>query len=300
MALDVPPRVGTQFRGQIYIAEQALGIGPHLRRCLGQQAGETMLDDGRGVAIGEHRHARRHRFEHRHVEAVFEARVGGMHEESVRCQQTFEIVPVGRRLHVRHVGIVTDDSHRKAGQRLLVKVPGQEDPLGRDVIGHAQSARHIARAREVGIGIGAVVYHHVRHAPRLRLRSRDRDGVAADGRQIRIEHGAHVARIELGVLLRHAPLKHFMQHQQLGRIHELRIQQIGDIVIDDAVVVCAGRAHLFECERARAGRKGAHAGVPALGVSTGETYHDVELGAEDTELVDPGFVAVEDEEFHAG
>jgi len=70
-------------------------------------------------------------------------------------------------------------------------------------------------------------------------------------------------------------------------------------VVDHAVVLHAAEADVVERDGARSLGEWAHALVPSARISTGKTDDDIELSPENTELVDPGLVAVEYEEFHA-
>src|SRR6266700_698439 len=87
-----------------------------------------------------------------------------------------------------------------------------------------------------------------------------------------------------------------MDYIQAGPFQGLYIQQVGQIVGDDATVGRPARQHFFQPNKTRVRWYRTHGLIPSSNVTAFQTDHHVHLLLEGTKLVYPGFMAIEDKQ----
>jgi hypothetical protein len=87
-----------------------------------------------------------------------------------------------------------------------------------------------------------------------------------------------------------------MDHQYARSDERADVEEVSEIVSDDAIVVFAGGEDIEERNEAGAGWDRAYRSVPSSSMAAGEIDDDVERAIEQSELVNPSFVAIEDQQ----
>ncbi len=114
-----------------------------------------------------------------------------------------------------------------------------------------------------------------------------------------VQHRNEFALLEVRRLVAKPRVDRVMHNQKLGRLDRRGDEQIRHVVADYPAPPDAGRREgVGEGKKPGPRRKRAHPVIPPGQLSAGQIDDDVQLGVQDAQLVNPGLVAVEDEEPH--
>jgi len=278
------------------VIEEAEGVGAEFRGIVGEETAGAVLDGRRGMAVAEDGKAGGHGFKRGGVVAVFELRMRGVNEKAMAPKDLLEIAPIAGGLDARKLGIAANESDRKIGEGGLMEIPEKSLWAAKNVVGNAQALGEIALPGKIVGRIHGERNDVVCEAPGESLQFRDGDDVNAAALHVLMDGAAELGRIAAGVLLEDHAFESEMDDEEARAGEGFDVEEISEIVSDDAIVGFTGSEDLIEVDEASEWRKGTDRFVPARGVAAREIHDDVQWHLQETQLVDPGFVAIEDEE----
>lgn len=281
--------------GERGIVEQQAGEAGEFGGIVGEEAAEGVLDGRAGMAIAENGEAGGHGFEGGHVVTVFEARVGGVNVEAMTAENFFEALPIARGGDAGEFVVAADESDGQGGEGALVKFPEENVFFARDVVGDAQAGGEIAAVGKIIAGVGGEGDDVIVEAPGFSFEVRYGHDVRADQFDVLMDGGAKFGGRRAAGLFESDAVERGVNDEEARGEDGFGVEKIAEVVGDDAIVG-GGRGESFrEADDAGVGGDGAHGFVPAVGVAAGKADDDVHGLIEDAQLVDPGFVAIEDE-----
>ena len=293
---DRPAGGLAQAGGQVAVGKELLGAAAQFSGVVREKAAHA-VDDRRGrMTVAHHRQAGGHRLERGHVVSVLAVGPGGVNVEAMAAEDALQVVPtvggadVGQ---VRVVGVVPHQADRQAPEGLLVEVPHQDVSSVLDVVRDPQARGRLAAVGRVVVGIDGKGDDVLGQSPTGGFQVRAGHGVAADEGEVLAKHRGEFLGWQVGVFFSGAALEGGVDDDQSRTGQMLDVQQVRDVVGDDAVVRLVAGEHLVQRDNTGVGGNRAHLPVPGLLVPPGEAHDHVHLPVQPAQLVDPRLVTVE-------
>jgi hypothetical protein len=211
-------------------------------------------------------------------------------------ESLLEIGPIAGRPDARKLGIAADEGDRKIGESRLMEIPEESLRTAKNEIGDAQAGGEIALPGKIVGGIHGKRDDVIGEAPGTALERRNGDDVSGGAFDVLMDGAKKFAGIGASVLLEDHAFESEMDDEKARARKGFDVEEISKIVSDDAVVGIASGENLIEVDEASEWRKGTDRFVPAARVAAREIHDDVERELKQAKLMDPGFVAIEDEE----